>query len=215
MTKAIFFDMDGTLFRTNSILGEALHNTFELLRQEGKWHAETPLQLYYDIMGVPLPVVWEKLCPHFDEEERERCNGIFHEQLLTAIHDNKGSIYPQVHETLAKLQLRYPLFVTSNGEVAYLQAIVETFHLQHYFKQVYSIQQIDSLNKSQLVGLAMQQHNVTDGYVVGDRLSDINAAKFNGLTSIGVNFDFAQQSELQQADYIVDELQQLLHIIAQ
>ena len=45
--------------------------------------------------------------------------------------------------------------------------------------------------------------------VVGDRLSDINAAKDNGLIAIGCNFDFAQEDELAQADLVIDDLIEL------
>ena len=85
--------------------------------------------------------------------------------------------------------------------------------MQHYFKDVFSIQQIDSLNKGELVKLAMTSYGITEGWVVGDRLSDFQAAKVNGLRSIGVNFDFAQPQELQQADVVADNLLQLLKII--
>jgi phosphoglycolate phosphatase-like HAD superfamily hydrolase len=40
---------------------------------------------------------------------------------------------------------------------------------------------------------------------VGDRLSDINAAKDNGLMAIGCRFDFAQEDELVQADATIDD----------
>lgn len=34
---AAIFDMDGTLFQTNKILGSSLERTFEILRSEGSW----------------------------------------------------------------------------------------------------------------------------------------------------------------------------------
>lgn len=37
-------------------------------------------------------------------------------------------------------------------------------------------------------------------------LSDINAAKDNGLVAIGCNFDFARDDELSQADIVIDDL---------
>ncbi|MEB8704713.1 nucleosidase, partial [Bacillus cereus] len=48
---------------------------------------------------------------------------------------------------------------------------------------------------------------------VGDRLSDINAAKDNGLLAIGCNFDFAQEDELAQADIVIDDLIDLKRIL--
>lgn len=213
MTKAIFFDMDGTIFNTTSVLGIALDRTFDVLRAGKLWSGATPIETYYEIMGVPLPVVWQKLCPQFDEPLRIRCNELFHTHLITSIQQGEGRIYDGVQDVLQTLYEKYPLFITSNGEVAYLQAIVDAFELRPYFTGIYSIQQIDSLDKAKLVELAKAEHKVTEGFVVGDRLSDINAAKANQLQAIGVDFDFAQQEELVQADYVVTSLYDIINVI--
>ncbi len=46
MSKAIIFDMDGTLFQTNLILEPALEATFEVLRKENLWDKKTPIEQY-------------------------------------------------------------------------------------------------------------------------------------------------------------------------
>lgn len=63
LKKAIIFDMDGTLFQTHKILENSLEETFTYLRDHDLWEKETPIQKYREIMGVPLPVVWETLLP--------------------------------------------------------------------------------------------------------------------------------------------------------
>lgn len=78
MKKAIIFDMDGTLFQTNLILEPALSATFDVLRAKGLWQGETPIEKYREIMGVPLSVVWETLCPMHTLETREESNALFH-----------------------------------------------------------------------------------------------------------------------------------------
>ncbi|WP_414478594.1 hypothetical protein [Peribacillus frigoritolerans] len=46
MSKAIIFDMDGTLFQTNLILEPALEETFDVLRKENLWDTKTPIEQY-------------------------------------------------------------------------------------------------------------------------------------------------------------------------
>lgn len=75
--------------------------------------------------------------------------------------------------------------------------------------ETFSIEQIESLNKSDLVHRIIKKYEITNGAVVGDRLSDIKAAKDNGLVSIGCNFDFAREDELSQADMVIDNLMEL------
>ncbi|PYF08274.1 HAD hydrolase-like protein [Ureibacillus chungkukjangi] len=213
MKQAIIFDMDGTLFQTNMILEPALAATFDALRENELWFGETPISKYREIMGVPLPVVWETLCPNHSEEVREKSNELFQKKLIEMITLCKGALYPNVAETLQSLSIQYPLFVASNGEWEYLQAIIDTYELNQLFEKIYSIQSIASGNKSELVKSVIEENELSSAWVVGDRLSDIMAAKENGLVSIGVNFDFAQQEELNQADFVINEMKELLTVI--
>ena len=163
-----------------------------------------------EIMGVPLPVVWKTLCPSHSLSIREKSNEIFQEKLIELIKDKKGSLYPNAEFVLEKLSIDNSLYIASNGQEAYLQAIVDTYDLNRFIKKVYSIQSISSGQKSDLVKKVMNENYITGGAVIGDRLSDIMAAKDNNLTAIGVNFDFAQTTELKQADKVIDNLNDLL-----
>lgn len=211
--SAIIFDMDGTLFQTNLILEPALESTFDQLRKVGLWTGETPLEKYREIMGVPLSVVWETLCPDHSKEVREESNHLFQLALIDQIKAGNGALYENVESTLEKLSNNHPLFIASNGQTPYLQAIAETYHLTRWIKGIYSIDLVPSGNKSELVSIVLQQNYVISGFVVGDRSSDIQAAFDNQLTSIGVRFDFAQELELAKANYIVDHFHEIPNII--
>ena len=213
MSKAIIFDMDGTLFQTNLILEPALEETFDVLRKENLWDTKTPLEQYREIMGVPLPVVWETLCPNHSLEIREKSNEIFHKKLIELIKAQKGALYVDVERTLNELSKRHLLFITSNGQIEYLQAIVETYNLDRFIQHTYSIQLMKSGNKSDLVKMVKKEKQLGEGYVVGDRSSDITAAKDNDLIAIGVNFDFAQEDELKQADFVVNNFKEILELV--
>lgn len=81
--------------------------------------------------------------------------------------------------------------------------------MDHWVTETFSIQQIQSLNKSDLVQQIIVKYGISNGAVIGDRLSDIHAAKDNGLVAIGCNFDFAKSDELSQADIIIEDLIEL------
>jgi len=53
------------------------------------------------------------------------------------------------------------------------------------------------------------ENGIESGFVVGDRASDILAAKDNQLVAIGANFDFAQEAELLLADFIINNFKEL------
>lgn len=212
MKHAVIFDMDGTLFRTDLILEQALDETFDHLRSEEKWVGPTPIDQYRNIMGVPLPVVWKTLLPQYDEQTREEVDAYFLTRLIKNIQNGNGALYAGVLELFERLN--HPIFIASNGLVDYLQTIVTRYELDRWITETYSIQQIDTLDKGDLVAEIVKKYKIQDGSVVGDRLSDISAARANGLTSIGCRFDFAQEVELQEANYVVNHLSEVLDIVS-
>jgi HAD superfamily hydrolase (TIGR01549 family) len=211
---AVIFDMDGTLFQTDRILKLSLEDAFERLRAKGTWEGETPISMYREIMGVPLPKVWETLLPRHTIEEREKVNEYFLERLIDNIQLGKGELYPHTIETLSYLkQQQLRLFIASNGLPDYLTAIVKHYRLDRWVDEVFSIEQIESLHKSDLVNHICEKYGVQNGAVVGDRLSDILAAKDNGLLAIGCRFDFSQEHELLQADLVIEDLLKLTELL--
>ena len=213
MNSAVIFDMDGTLFQTNLILEPALEATFEQLRKNGRWAGITPIEKYREIMGVPLPVVWETLCPEHTPQMREQSNQLFQLALIEQIKMGNGALYEGVKCTLMKLAKTQPLFIASNGQTDYLRAIAETYNLTKWIKGIYSIDVITSGNKSELVATVLKENDIQNGFVVGDRSSDIQAALDNHLISIGVRFDFSQEKELEKADYVVNRFDEISAII--
>lgn len=213
MNSAVIFDMDGTLFQTNLILEPALEATFEQLRQKRQWTDTTPIEKYREIMGVPLPIVWETLCPEHSPQMREQSNQLFQLALIEQIKMGNGALYEGVKSTLMKLAQTMPLYIASNGQTNYLQTIVDTYNLTKWIKGIYSIDLISSGNKSELVATVLKEKDIQNGFVVGDRSSDIQAALDNDLISIGVRFDFAQEKELEKADYVVNRFDNILAII--
>ncbi|MER2028372.1 MAG: HAD hydrolase-like protein [Solibacillus sp.] len=213
MQPAIIFDMDGTLFQTNLILEPALDRTFEYLRQNNLWSGAAPIKQYRKIMGVPLEVVWKTLCPDHSDKIREKSNHYFQAALIEEILQGNGALYENVLPTIETLSDSYPLYIASNGETAYLQAIMSTYNLERWIKGCYSIDIIPSKNKSHLVEHIMMEQDIDNGFVVGDRASDINAAIDNNLIAIAVNFDFAQLEEIKKAHHIVEKFPQIVDIM--
>ncbi|PFA19854.1 MULTISPECIES: HAD family hydrolase [Bacillus cereus group] len=214
MLQALIFDMDGTLFQTEKILELSLDDTYNHLRSLNLWDAATPIDKYREIMGAPLPKVWEALLPNHSSEIREQTDAYFLERLVENIRSGKGALYPYVKEVFSYLkENNCSIYIASNGLTEYLQAIVSYYNLNHWVTETCSIEQIQTLNKGDLVKTIIQKYDIKKAAVVGDRLSDINAAKDNGLIAIGCNFDFAQEDELVQADLVINDLMELKTIL--
>ncbi|GAA0323338.1 HAD family hydrolase [Oceanobacillus oncorhynchi subsp. oncorhynchi] len=208
--KSVIFDMDGTLFQTDKILELSLEDTFTYLASLGKWEGAIPIDKFREIMGVPLPVVWETLLPNHSVKEREHINDYFQDRLIENIKNGNGALYPNVQNIFEfLLKDGYTVFIASNGVPAYLKAIVDFYHLDDWVLETFSIEQIESFSKSDLVKTILTKYGIEEAAVVGDRISDIKAAKDNGLTAVGCSFDFAKEEELSQADVVINDLIEL------
>lgn len=213
MTQSLIFDMDGTLFQTNKILELSLEDTFNQLRLQNKWNDATPIDHYREIMGVPLPKVWASLLPNHSEEVREEANTYFLYRLINNIKTGQGALYPHVEEVFRYLkENQYAIYIASNGLTEYLNAIVDYYELDEWVTETFSIQEIKTLDKADLVQHIMKKYEISQGIVVGDRLSDFRAAKENGLKAIGCRFDFAREEELAEADRVIEDLMELQSI---
>src|SRR6478735_1626828 len=214
MLQSLIFDMDGTLFQTDKILEMSLDDTFNHLRTLNQWDTSTPIDKYREIMGVPLPKVWEALLPTHSDEIRKYTDDYFLKRLVENIRNGKGALYPNVKEIFSFLkENNCSVYIASNGLKEYLEAIVDYYELNNWVTETFSIQQIQTLDKGDLVKTIIKKYDIKSAAVVGDRLSDINAAKDNNLLAVGCNFDFAQADELAQADVVIDDLIELKTIV--
>ncbi|MFJ7754303.1 HAD hydrolase-like protein [Peribacillus muralis] len=207
---AAIFDMDGTLFQTNEILGSSLERTFDILRAEGNWAGITPLAAYQRIMGVPLSVVWETLMPEHPDHIRQQADRLFLKCLSQEIKEGKGQLFPYVLETLSTIkELGISVFIASNGLEMYLEEICSYFGLHRYVTDIYSIQRTAEGSKSDLVRMLLNDHHIQNAMMIGDRKSDIEAAKKNSLTAVGCQFGFAGEQELKEADVLIADFREL------
>ncbi|PFG06554.1 HAD family hydrolase [Bacillus sp. es.034] len=207
MKAAMIFDMDGTLFQTDRILEASLHDTFQLLRDEDKWEGDAPIETYREIMGVPLSDVWKTLLPMHPIHVHERVNELFQDKLIQNIMGGMGALYPHTEDLLAYLTERgFPIFVASNGNPRYLEAIVDYYSLDRWILSCYSIDDVDSEDKGELIRKVKEDHDLSHGIVIGDRRSDFKGAEANEFLSIGCAFEFSQENELQEADVVVGDL---------
>ncbi|TGB04877.1 HAD hydrolase-like protein [Halobacillus salinus] len=214
MSQAVIFDMDGTLFQTEKILELALEDTFQLMRSKGEWEGTTPIEQYREIMGVPLPEVWDTLLPAHSDELKRVVDAYFLERLVENIHAGSGALYPGVEDAMEFLvENQFSIYIASNGLRKYLHAIVQHYKLDRWVTETFSIEQIASPHKSDLVCEILKKHAITSGAVVGDRLSDIKAAKENALLAIGCHFDFAKEEEMVQADFVVYDLRDVKQVL--
>ncbi|SDF33122.1 Phosphoglycolate phosphatase, HAD superfamily [Fontibacillus panacisegetis] len=216
--EAMIFDMDGTLFKTETLLLPVYHRVFDTLREEGLYSGETPPEeLILGCLGMLLEDIWKKVIPNQSEEVHLRANDLLLEYELIGLQEYVTELYPHVQSTLEELSRRgVRLFVASNGLEHYVKEVAKAHHIFPLFEGLYSAGEHKTASKVDLVKLLLDNHGVSSAWMVGDRSSDVEAGIKNGQAVIGCAYaGFGQGAELQGSDVLITNFNELLELYEQ
>ncbi|MGY4690775.1 HAD family hydrolase [Salibacterium sp. K-3] len=206
MRDALIFDMDGTLFDSKDLLSRAIANTLQYAVEQGMHEDKGWTEAdRVAVIGLPFYDAFRWLLPDASEENLQMLEAVLDRFILHEMDNGAGSLYEGVPETLQHLKDEgYRLYVASNGNAEYVPSAIEREGLTALFEGVYSVQQYQAGSKINLVRIILDDAG-TDAVMIGDRSSDIEAGKENGLPVIGCRFGFGSEEEISASDELVDE----------
>ncbi|MGF7046581.1 HAD superfamily hydrolase (TIGR01549 family) [Paenibacillus sp. DS2015] len=215
--EAMIFDMDGTLFQTETVLLPAYHEMFNILRKEGLFIGATPPEeIILSCLGMLLEDIWKKVMPGTNEVTRRRADELLLQLQLEYLSRNDGTsqLYPNVAETLQSLKDQgVKLFVASNGLEHYVKGVAQSHALTPLFDDLYSAGEYNTRSKVDLVDILLKTHHIQSAWMVGDRSSDVEAGKKNGQFVVGCQYaGFGGDEELEGSDEIITSFEQLLSL---
>lgn len=119
----MIFDMDGTLFQTETLLLPAYHQLFDTLRAEGHFEGETPPEeRMLGSLGMLLEDIWKVVMPEASEAAHRRADELLLQLEIEGLDGGSSRLYPGVKETLEALKAQgVRLFVASNGLEDYVK----------------------------------------------------------------------------------------------
>lgn len=216
---AMLFDLDGTLFRSESILEPAYEKTFATLREEGLFEGPTPpVSIMLSCLGMVLDEIWERIWPGMPEATKRHADVLFMRYQLEQLELGNGELYAGVSEHLRAWHAQgIRLFVASNGQEQYVADVVRTLGIADVFTDLYSAGRFGTRSKVDLVRLLMEKYDLDAKatWMVGDRSSDVEAGVANGLTVVGCRYaDFGEASELAGSTLLVDSFDALASAVA-
>lgn len=186
MKKGIIFDMDGTLW--DSAEGVA-KSWMEVLAEE---YPELPEITEGDIqavMGKTMDVIARLLFPTLTEEKQmevlDKC--CIRENDYLAEHG--GVLYPELENTLAKLQKDYNLYIVSNCQSGYIEAFLQHYDFEKYFEDIECYGN-NEFSKGENIKLIVERNNLDKAVYVGDIQGDYEATMEAGLPFIHAAYGF-------------------------
>lgn len=207
--KNILFDLDGTL--TDPFIGITKAVAYALKSQD---IIVSSLETLKPFIGPPLDDSFQKYY-HMNHKDCwiaiEKFREYFNEK---GKFENK--VYKGIEEVLKQLKDNgYTLYVCTSKPLVFAREILEHFHLNIYFKEIYG-SELDGTRKDKADVIAYclecEQIEAKECIMVGDRMHDIIGAHKNHIPCIGVLYGYGSIEEFQQyhCDYIVENEEGLL-----
>lgn len=208
--NAIIFDMDGTLFTSEPILHAAY---IEAVAKFEKSYANSIKKPSLDdilrYVGYPADVIFQNLFPDISPENRQLLNQLALGVLVQKIEKNNALIYDGIENLLKKIdQQNKKMFLASNGRRKYLEKIIAAFEMNWYFDPFMTIEDSQTPTKSAIVEYYISRNSLQKEktLMVGDRKSDLIAAKDNQISFAGVLWGHGSKEEISGANYVYDKV---------
>jgi phosphoglycolate phosphatase len=216
--KLVCFDMDGVLYSSEKIVGLAYKGAVEKIRQDQGLDVEIPtVERIMEEIGKPIIDIYRNLFPTLTAEQQKEIATNNLGELISLISSKKGVLLSGAEAVLKELRSREVYMgLASNGRGPYLNAIMDTYDIGQHFHSIRFINGKELCSKADLINAYKKEFSVSpeETLMVGDRMSDYNAAKEAGVPFACVTTGHGSDFSNQQFDYTVHHLEELLEIIS-
>ena len=193
-TKAILFDLDGTL--TDS--GEGIINC-AILAQE---HFGCPIPSRDEMRVFVGPPLHESFIKHgVPADKADEAVAVYRSRYIP-IGKYENTPYPGIRELLEALKAEgHTLYVATSKPEGMSVDILEHFDLAKYFDRICGATMDTSRStKDAVIAYLLEQNGRADNMVmVGDTKFDVLGAKAHGIPAIGVSWGYGEVDDMVQA----------------
>ncbi len=206
------FDIDGTIYDAGDIIEESFRRGIESISEKWKGkHLHVPTREEITVtLGYPLNEISMMLFPYLEEQERNELSLLWTVNLVEMIKEKKGTLIDGVEETIKELNsMNYNMLVASNGARDYVEAILETYDLKRFFSEPFIYSEGVVKNKTDIIDLYLKMNPGRELIMIGDRYTDLAAARENGIPFIGCAFGHAGADEIEGEKYIVNDFRDI------
>lgn len=204
----LIFDLDGTLYRTESSFVRTMHHIYADRRLPYPGDAAI-----LGMVGETFDTFLDWLLDQGFDGGRARLQEEIGRAEMEAIREH-GELYDGVPETLRELQLRGCLLaLCTNGDRRYVDAVLKRGEIRSLFARLSTLEP-GGRSKSERVGDLIREFAPRRPIMVGDRYHDVEAARANGCRMVGASYGYARDGELAGADATIATFPDLLTIAA-
>jgi phosphoglycolate phosphatase-like HAD superfamily hydrolase len=153
---------------------------------------------------------WQKILPGFDKEFLRRFEAeLSAEEDLIIETMGIAILFPDIARALERLKERgADLYIASTGSPAHVEATLGASGIKRLFKGIHC----GRSRKIEMVGEIINQDDPVRWIMVGDKCFDAEAAKGNGIYSIGAGYGYCDKNDYCLFDEIIDSPERLLEM---
>lgn len=203
--KAIFFDLDGTLWDALIQIMEAWNKAMK----ENKLNYTFSLETIKSFMGLtPLetaPLAFKDVSLKKGLKYFALC---LNEEILY-LQNNPGKLYPHEEEILKFLSNKYPLFIISNSDKGYIETYLKAYNFNKYFKG-HVCAGDTNLEKWENINLVKNNYNYKEVIYIGDTKKDFLESQKANVNFIHASYGFGK---IDESVLKINSLQELPNLV--
>ncbi len=209
--KTLIFDYDGTIHNSLKIYKPAFLKAYEFLVHEGY----KPTKSFKDseiasFLGQSPKEMWDTFGKGLDQSVKNHASQIISNVMAEMIDNGEAQLYNHAMDTLKTLKSRgYTLVFLSNCRIDYMEKHKQLFDLGDVFRDMVCAEAYDYIEKYEIFNQIKTRYD-PKMVMIGDRKHDIKTGINNHLFTIGCTYGFGTKDELSQADYLIDDITELL-----
>lgn len=191
MKKGIIFDVDGTLWDSAKPVAESWTLMLER-RYPELARIITPDDMYRN-MGKTMDAIGADLFPGLAPDKRDEVMDACMRYENEYLADHPGVTYPNMKETLAALSREYGLYIVSNCQEGYIEALMAACGIASYISDTECFGATGP-PKGDHIRLVMERNGLEKCLYVGDTAMDQEAAGNAGIPFVFASYGFGQAS---------------------
>ena len=203
MKKGIIFDVDGTLWDSAKPVAESW--TLMLERRYPELARIITSDDMYRNMGKTVDAIGADLFPGLAPDKRDEVMDACMRYENEYLADHPGVTYPNMKETLAALSREYGLYIVSNCQEGYIEALMAACGIASYISDT-ECSGATGRPKGDNIRLVMERNGLEKCLYVGDTAMDQEAAGKAGIPFVFASYGFGQASG---ADAVIGSLAEL------
>lgn len=212
-TRIIVFDNDGTLYPAGpAVGGRVLEAHAEYVKRHGLDLATPSKDWLNEMIGLDAREFYAGMMPNQPAEVRQDFEDFCLKYELEAVREHPY-MYAGAEELLAALKRAgRQLALVSNGGPSYVKNVWDVCGYGRFFAASYPNSPPDYASKGERLKQAIGELGGGPAVMIGDRRSDLEAAREAGAAFIGCGYGYGLPGELDGAR-LIDDIAELYNLL--